>query len=168
MAFTSRSGDSAPKARGRQQRSSRALKGQLRGAPIQNRNKKGGRRDYSPENEDRYFNEDSATLGQYSLFGEQALFVPTTKQLDSVDKAAIKRWRKHVKKARKKGQLKQNDDVELHDLSKMVNLYKIYGNDAIALVNPAENPGILQVRTRSAEKRRINKQMGIPSNVDYS
>ena len=87
--------------------------------------------------------------------------MPNGKLLDHLDRAAIKRWRKNVKKARKKGQLKQDDDVELHDLSKMVNLYKIYGNDKIALVNPAEAPGILQVRTRSAEKRRLTKQMGL-------
>lgn len=53
----------------------------------------------------------------------------------------------------------------------MVSLYKIYGNDDIAIVNPAEEPGILQVRTRSAERRRLNKQIGLVhepsrSNVD--
>lgn len=88
-------------------------------------------------------------------------------QLDAVDKAAIKRWRKNVKKARKKGQLKQDDNVELHDMSKIVHLYKIYGNDAVALVNPVENPGILQVRPRSAERRILNKQMGITDH-EYS
>ena len=45
-----------------------------------------------------------ATLGQYSLWDEK--IVTNNKQLDAVDKAAIKRWRKNVKKARKKGQLK--------------------------------------------------------------
>ena len=53
-------------------------------------------------------------------------------------------------------------------MSKIVNLYKLYGNDSVALVNPAENPGILQVRTRSAEKRHLNKQMGIASSHDFS
>ena len=47
----------------------------------------------------------------------------------------------------------------MHDLKKIVDLYKIYGNDNIALVNPAENPGVLQVRTRSAEKRKLGQQI---------
>ena len=50
----------------------------------------------------------------------------------------------------------------------MVNLYKIYGNDDIAMVNPAEDPGILQVRTRSAERRRLNKQMGLAKEASRS
>lgn len=74
---------------------------------------------------------------------DQGMFAPNGKNLDSVDKQAIRRWRRTVKKARKKGQLKHEDDLELRDLSKIVNLYKLYGNDAVALVNPAENPGIL-------------------------
>ena len=71
-------------------------------------------------------------------------------------------------KARKKGQLKFDDGVLLQDLSKMVNLYKIYGNDDIAMVNPADDPGILQVRTRSAERRRLNKQMGLVKEASRS
>lgn len=55
--------------------------------------------------------------------------------------------------------LKVNDDEELNDLRKIVNLYKIYGNDNVALVNPAENPGVLLVRTRSAEKRKLGRQV---------
>ena len=96
------------------------------------------------------------------------LYIPRSKQLDTVDKAAIKRWRKNVTKARKKGQLKFDDGVLLQDLSKMVNLYKIYGNDDIAMVNPADDPGILQVRTRSAERRRLNKQMGLVKEASRS
>lgn len=96
------------------------------------------------------------------------MIVPKTKALDTVDKNAIKRWKKNVTKARKKGQLKHDEELLNHDLSKMVNLYKIYGNDEIAMVNPAENPGILQVRTRSAEKRHLSKQMGLQINNDYS
>ena len=100
-------------------------------------------------------------MGQFSLWGKTGgMYVPKTQKLDTVDKNAIKRWRKNVTKARKKGQLKHDDGVLLQDLSKMVNLYKIYGNDDVAMVNPVENPGILQVRTRSAEKRHLNKQMG--------
>ena len=122
-------------------------------------NFKGGLgRDLTPE--DRYkLNEDSRnTIHQLDLIN-QGIYLP--QNLDSVDKHAIKRWKKNQKKARKKGQLKNNDSTDLNDLAKIVNLYKIYGNDNIALVNPADNPGILQVRTRSAEKRMINKQMGV-------
>ena len=39
--------------------------------------------------------------------------------------------------------MKRTDGEELNDLKKIVDLYKIYGNDSIALVNPAENPGVL-------------------------
>ena len=45
---------------------------------------------------------------------------------------------------------------EVHDLKKIVDLYKMYGNEKLALVNPVENPKILQVRKRSAEKRKIH------------
>lgn len=62
-----------------------------------------------------------------------------------------------MKRSKKQGMLKVNDDDELHDLKKIVGLYKIYGNDNVALVNPAENPGVLLVRTRSAEKRKLNR-----------
>ena len=44
---------------------------------------------------------------------------------------------------------------------KIVKLLKTYGNDNLALVNPAEKPGILQVRKRSAQKRRIQEQLGM-------
>ena len=77
--------------------------------------------------------------------------------LDAFDKQALKRWKKTVRKAAKVGNMKRTDNEELNDLRKIVDLYKIYGNDNIALVNPAENPGVLQVRTRSAEKRKLGQ-----------
>ena len=64
--------------------------------------------------------------------------------------------------------MKHDEDLLNHDLSKMVNLYKMYGNDGITIVNPAENPGILQVRTRSAEKRHLGKQIGLQTHNQYS
>jgi hypothetical protein len=63
--------------------------------------------------------------------------------LDAFDKQALKRWKKTVKKAAKKGKMKRNEIEEFNDLKRIVDLYKIYGNDNIALVNPAENPGVL-------------------------
>lgn len=55
--------------------------------------------------------------------------------------------------------MKRTEIEEFNDLKRIVDLYKIYGNDNIALVNPAENPGVLQVRTRSAEKRKLGQQI---------
>ncbi len=63
--------------------------------------------------------------------------------VDALDKHAIKRWRKNVRKARKRGQLARSPSGELDDLKKIVNLYKVYGNDNTALVNPIEQPGVL-------------------------
>lgn len=41
----------------------------------------------------------------------------------------------------------------IQDISKMVKLFKIYGNDEAVIVNPVENPGILEVRSTQVEKR---------------
>mmetsp|Transcript_38735 Transcript_38735/g.58913 ORF Transcript_38735/g.58913 Transcript_38735/m.58913 type:complete len:87 (-) Transcript_38735:686-946(-) len=79
-----------------------------------------------------------------------------TKKLDKVDKYAIKNWRKNVKKRKKKKEeVRRSNSGEINDLKKIIGLYKLYGNDGLALVNPAENPGVLQVRKRSAERRKI-------------
>ena len=67
----------------------------------------------------------------------------SSQNIDAFDKHALARWKKTVKKCRKKGQLQRTDSDELTDLKKIVDLYKIYGNDGVALVNPAENPGVL-------------------------
>jgi hypothetical protein len=83
------------------------------------------------------------------------------KKLDKIDKHAIKHWRKTKKKRNQKNKLKRSNSGDINDLKRIVELYKIYGNDNLALVNPAENPGILQVRNRSAEKRKIHKQLGL-------
>lgn len=78
------------------------------------------------------------------------------RKLDKIDKHAIVNWRKQKKKRGKKTKhLPRSNSGEINDLKRIVNLYKIYGNDNLALVNPAENPGVLQVRNRSAERRRI-------------
>jgi len=48
-------------------------------------------------------------------------------------------------------------------LIKISKLYKIYGNDQVALVNPGDRPGIIQVKKRSQIKERVYKQMGLHS-----
>lgn len=84
------------------------------------------------------------------------------RRLDKIDKHAMVNWRKQKKrKGKKQKNLPRSNSGEINDLKRIVNLYKIYGNDNLALVNPAENPGVLQVRNRSAERRRIQKQMGV-------
>ena len=92
------------------------------------------------------------------------------KKLDKIDKHAIKHWRKSKKKRNTKNKLRRSNSGEINDLKRIVELYKVYGNDNLALVNPAENPGILQVRNRSAEKRKIHKQLGLvgPSKMTYN
>jgi hypothetical protein len=42
-------------------------------------------------------------------------------------------------------------------ISKIIDMYKVYGTDKVALVNPAENPYILQVKDRKeAEKKQFD------------
>ena len=41
----------------------------------------------------------------------------------------------------------------------VIELYKIYGNDTTALVNPAENRFVLEVRDRGYEVNRLNDQI---------
>ncbi len=111
---------------------------------------------------DQYLNEDSQTLGQFSLDYRLDIGVVGNKKLDKVDKYAIKNWRKNVKRRKKKKEeVRRSNSGEINDLRKIIGLYKIYGNDGLALVNPAENPGVLQVRKRSAERRKIQRQMGL-------
>ena len=42
-------------------------------------------------------------------------------------------------------------------MNKIIELYKIYGNDTTALVNPAENRFVLEVRDRGYEVNRLNE-----------
>jgi hypothetical protein len=42
-------------------------------------------------------------------------------------------------------------------MEKIIELYKIYGNDKSALVNPAENRYVLEVRNREYEVNRVNE-----------
>ena len=138
--------------------------------PSAERSKQSIKRAETPADDAKVLlNEDSQTIGQLSLL-EQGLYMGkiSTSHLDAFDKQALKRWKKTVKRSKKQGQLKVNDDDELHDLKKIVGLYKIYGNDNVALVNPAENPGMLLVRTRSAEKRKLNRQVVAGSDSKFS
>lgn len=97
------------------------------------------------------------------MFLDQNVYINAMgdKKLDKIDKHAIKHWRKTKKKRNKKNKMRRSNSGEINDLKRIVELYKLYGNDNLALVNPAENPGILQVRNRSAEKRKIHKQLGL-------
>lgn len=98
--------------------------------------------------------DESPTIDNISKLGKQTgVYVPKQKNLDNIDKDALRRWRKNVSKARKKGELKHDEEVLIQDISKMVKLFKIYGNDEAVIVNPVENPGILEVRSTQVEKR---------------
>ena len=77
--------------------------------------------------------------------------IPKDPKLDNLDKDALRRWRNNVAKARKKGDLKHDDGALVQDMSKMVKLFKIYGHDEAVIVNPVDNPGILQVRSTATE-----------------
>lgn len=89
------------------------------------------------------------------------------RKIDKVNHFALQNWNKVNKKRKaKKGKTKRERprSGEINDLRKIVKLYKVYGNDNLALVNPVNNPGILQVRKRSAERRMIERQMGLAEN----
>ena len=79
------------------------------------------------------------------MFLDQNVYINAMgdKKLDKIDKHAIKHWRKTKKKKNRKNKLRRSNSGEINDLKRIVELYKLYGNDNLALVNPAENPGIL-------------------------
>jgi hypothetical protein len=101
VAFTSRSGGSipVPKSKVKKPRMKKGLKTHRRKVTRYRK------REYSPENEDRFLHDDELPEGQFNYL-DHGLFVPEGKGLDAVDKIALKRWRKNVKKARQKGQLR--------------------------------------------------------------
>ena len=65
--------------------------------------------------------------------------------IDKVGKYAINSYIKN--KNRTRG-MRRSYSGNLRDVQKIVQVYSIYGNDKLALVNPREKPGILQVRER--------------------
>jgi hypothetical protein len=65
----------------------------------------------------------------------------TSKKVDKLDQDAIRSWKR--KQKRRKNDKLRPESAEIHDLRKIVDLYKMYGNDKLALVNPVENPKIL-------------------------
>lgn len=120
----------------------------------------------SPSNDDRYLNEDSQTIGQMSQF-EQNIYIGAVagNKIDTTDKDALISWHKSQMKKNKskKGKVqgpghhlrRSNSGSQLNDIKKIAQLYHIYGSDNLALVHPAEQPGTLLVRKRSAQYRKI-------------
>jgi hypothetical protein len=92
--------------------------------------------------------DDSHTIGNLSIVdNNMELGVVGERQIDRVNQYALKNWRKVNRKKKPKKRIRDERDLpekdELNDLRKIVKLYKIYGNDKLALVNPVENQGIL-------------------------
>lgn len=119
----------------------------LRGSKRYDSNKK-KRFNRSPSNDDRFFNEDSQTIGQMSQF-EQNIYIGAVagNKIDTTDKDALISWHKSQMKKNKtkKGQPKggahlrrSNSGSQLNDIKKIAQLYQIYGSDNLALVHPAE------------------------------
>ena len=52
---------------------------------------------------------------------------------------------------------RSNSGEIINDLIKISKLYKVYGNDQVALVNPADRPGVIQVKKRAQIKDRVYK-----------
>ena len=109
---------------------------------------------------------DDTTIGKYSVIdNNMQLGLVGERKIDKLNQYALQNWKKEGRRKRRpknKPKAQPQEEVDdYNDLKKIVKLYKIYGNDQLALVNPAENPGILQVRKRSAERRRIEQQMGL-------
>lgn len=64
-----------------------------------------------------------------------------SKKIDAVGKYAINQYLKNKQKV--KSNLKRSHSGNLRDVSKIVQIYSLYGNDNLALVNPRDKPGIL-------------------------
>jgi len=102
------------------------------------------------------------SIGQLDVL-DQNIYIGSigAKKIDQTDERAIKSWYKNVK--RRKGRAGQqvlrrsNSGEIINDLIKISKLYKVYGNDQVALVNPADRPGVIQVKKRSHIKDRVYK-----------
>ena len=46
-------------------------------------------------------------------------------------------------------------------MMKFGKLFNAYGNDQIAIVNPANRPDMIQIKNRTQIKERVFKQMGL-------
>ena len=110
------------------------------------------------------FNEDSI-FDARNLLDHNTLNIGD-KKIDQVGKHAINSYLKNKsRRDAKNTKIKRSYSGNLRDVQKIVQVYAIYGNDKLALVNPREKPNILQVRERRAEKRRIEEQMNSKSNL---
>ena len=80
-------------------------------------------------------------------------------KLDLMDRDALDNWRKNYEYLAKKNNVQRSIESQKADMNKIIELYKIYGNDTTALVNPAENRFVLEVRDRGYEVNRLNDQI---------
>ena len=86
------------------------------------------------------------------------------KNIDQVDAKALKRWYKNVRAKQGGGKsknAKKNSKAVINDMMKFGKLFNAYGNDQIAIVNPADRPDMIQIKNRSQIKERVFKQMGL-------
>ena len=73
------------------------------------------------------------------------------KYIDQVDAKALKRWYKNVRAKQGAGgkNSKKNSKAVINDMMKFGKLFNAYGNDQIAIVNPADRPDMIQIKNRS-------------------
>lgn len=63
--------------------------------------------------------------------------------LDLMDREALENWRSNVNYLNKVNKLRETEGQQVNWLNRIVDMYKIYGTESVALVNPKENPYIL-------------------------
>lgn len=74
--------------------------------------------------------------------------------LDLLDRQALENWRKNVNQLNKLHRLRIPQEQQLALLAKIIDMYKIYGNNNTALVNPQDNPYILQIKDRDEVRKQ--------------
>ena len=55
--------------------------------------------------------------------------------------------------------LARSTSAEKQELDRITELYKLYGSDMSALVNPAHNPYLLKVQNRDHAERKLDTQV---------
>ena len=76
--------------------------------------------------------------------------------LDQLDREALRRWYVNAKRF-----VKPKDEKQaLKDVKKVCSMYKLYGSEQVALVNPVGNKLNLSVQSREAAERRQDRQFG--------
>jgi len=94
------------------------------------------------------------------LIQEQDPTFPTAGlNIDQIDRPALEAWLNKQKDEQKKKKQGRSIKADNNRLSKIIDMYKLYGSNDTALVKQRDNPSHLQVWNRDYAIKRQEKQL---------